>query len=105
MTSVRAAEGPNADLTLFHQKAFAPYKIATLIDTATNNTPIELEFGYVIDADHSLIFTAHEVYLPKPKLAVTGPGGVQASFNWQAAKPSVGQMLTVALTNDVEDYA
>ena len=77
----------------------------TLIDTATNNTPIEMEFGYVIDADHSLIFTAHEVYLPKPKLAVTGPGGVQASFNWQAAKPSVGQMLTVALTNDVEDYA
>ena len=37
--------------------------------------------------------------------SVTGPGGVQASFNWQAAKPSIGQMLTVALTNDVEDYA
>ena len=76
-----------------------------LIDAATNNTPVELEFGYVIDANRSLIFTAHEVYLPKPKLAINGPGGVQASFNWQAAKPATGQMLTVELTNDVEEYA
>jgi len=76
-----------------------------LIDAATNNTPVELEFGYVIDANRSLIFTAHEVYLPKPKLAISGPGGVQASFNWQAAKPAVGQMLTVELTNDIEEYA
>ena len=77
----------------------------TLIDAATNNTPVILEFGYVIDASRSLIFTAHQVYLPKPKLSITGPGGVQASFNWQAAKPDAGQMLTVTLTNDVEDYA
>ncbi|MFA5040974.1 MAG: phage tail tube protein [Bdellovibrionales bacterium] len=76
----------------------------TLIDAATNNTPVELEFGYVIDASRSLIFTAHQVYLPKPKLSITGPGGVQASFNWQAAKPDAGQMLTVTLTNDVESY-
>lgn len=76
----------------------------TLIDAATNNTPVELEFGYVIDVNRSLIFTAHEVYLPKPKLAISGPGGVQASFNWQAAKPAAGQMLTVELTNDVENY-
>ena len=77
----------------------------TLIDAATNNTPVALEFGYVIDASRSLLFTAHQVYLPKPKLAISGPGGVQASFNWQAAKSDAGQMLTVTLTNDVEDYA
>lgn len=78
----------------------------TLLDAATNNTPVALSFGYTIDADHSLIFTAHEVYLPKPKLPIDGAGGIQASFNWQAAKNSVaGQMLTVTLTNDVEDYS
>ncbi|QQR69238.1 MAG: hypothetical protein IPI58_00700 [Alphaproteobacteria bacterium] len=76
----------------------------TLIDAATNNTPVELSFGYVIDASRSILFTAHQVYLPKPKLAISGPAGVQASFNWQAAKPDSGQMLTVTLTNDVEDY-
>ena len=77
-----------------------------LLDAATDNTPVELSFGYVIDADRSVIFTAHEVYLPKPKLPIDGAGGIQASFNWQAAKNSVaGQMLTATLTNDVETYA
>ncbi len=77
----------------------------TLIDAATNNTPVELTFGYTIDADRSILFTAHEVYLPKPKLSITGPGGVQASFNWQAAKnTTAGKMLTVTLTNDIEEY-
>ncbi|MER2520946.1 MAG: phage tail tube protein [Bdellovibrionales bacterium] len=77
-----------------------------LIDAATSNTPVELEFGYVIDTDHSLLFTAHEVYLPKPKLGLSGPAGVQANFNWQAAKSATaGCMLTVTLKNDVESYA
>jgi hypothetical protein len=77
-----------------------------LIDAATDNTPVELAFAYTIDADTHLIFTAHEVYLPKPKLAISGPGGVQASFNWQAAKnTTAGCMLTVELLNDVETYA
>ncbi len=79
----------------------------SLIDAATNNTPITLEFGYVIDDAKSLLFTAHEVYLPKPKLPVSGPGGIQASFNWQAAKATdfPSRMLTVILKNDVEAYA
>lgn len=77
-----------------------------LIDAATDNTPLELEFAYTINVDTALIFTAHEVYLPKPKLAVSGPGGVQASFDWQAAKAtSPARMLTVALKNDVASYA
>jgi hypothetical protein len=76
-----------------------------LIDAATDNTPLELEFAYTIDGDNALIFTAHEVYLPKPKLAVNGPGGVQATFDWQAAKAtSPARMLTVVLKNDVASY-
>jgi hypothetical protein len=77
-----------------------------LIDAATDNTPMELTFAYIIDADKSLTFTAHEVYLPKPKLAISGPGGVQATFDWQAAKAtSPARMLTVVLKNDVASYA
>lgn len=76
-----------------------------LIDAATDNTPIELEFAYTIDASNSLVFTAHEVYLPKPKTAITGPGGVEATFDWQAALNSTaGCMLTVVLKNDVATY-
>ena len=45
----------------------------------------------------------HEVYLPKPKLAVEGPGGVQASFDFRGAKnDAAGRMLTVTLTNDLD---
>ncbi len=78
----------------------------TLLDAATNNTAVTLSFGYTIDANRSLIFTAHEVYLPKPKLPIEGAGGIQASFNWQAAKnATAGVMLTAVLTNDVEGYS
>jgi hypothetical protein len=64
-----------------------------------------LTFGYAIDAERRLTFIAHEVYLPKPKLSISGPGGIQATFEWQAAKAAgVARMLTVELVNDVTTY-
>jgi hypothetical protein len=73
----------------------------TLIDLAANGTPVDLEFAYTLSAGASVVFTAHEVYLPKPKLAVEGPGGVQASFDFQGAwNETEGEMLKVELTND-----
>jgi hypothetical protein len=76
-----------------------------LIDAATSNAPLELTFSYDIDATKSLTFIAHEVYLPKPKLSISGPGGIQATFNWQAAKnTAAGRMFTVILYNDVASY-
>jgi len=79
-----------------------------LIDDAASGTPVDLEFGYTLSATAKILFTAHEVYLPKPKLAVDGPGGVQASFDFQGAKNDVaGRMLTVTLVNDLDgtDYS
>lgn len=76
-----------------------------LIDAATAGTPISLEFAYTIAADLKLVITAHEVYLPKPKINITGPGGIEATFAWQAARQSAGgPMLTVVLANDVSTY-
>lgn len=78
----------------------------TLLDTATSGAPVALEFAYVISAAEQLVIEAHEVYLPKPKRAISGPGGVQASFDWRAANNAdAGRMMTVTLTNDLEDYA
>jgi hypothetical protein len=75
----------------------------TLIDLAADGTPVDLEFAYTLSAQAKLVLTAHEVYLPKPKLAVEGPGGVQASFDFRGAKNDVaGRMLTVTLTNDLD---
>jgi hypothetical protein len=40
---------------------------------------------------------------PKPKLAVEGPGGVQASLDFSGAKnDAAGRMLTITLTNDLD---
>ncbi|WP_299131727.1 hypothetical protein [uncultured Amaricoccus sp.] len=69
------------------------------------DSPAEVEFTYALDADTSFALTAHAVYLPKPKLALQGPGGVQASFAWQAARdPTLGRMATATLRNDVPIY-
>jgi len=78
----------------------------TLLDTAISGAPVALEFAYIISTNEKLAIEAHEVYLPKPKRAISGPGGVQASFDWRAANNTVaGRMMTATLTNDVESYA
>lgn len=77
----------------------------SLLTAATSGTPVALELAYTIDADTAVIFTIPRVFLPKPKLPVQGPGGIQASFQWQAARATVGgHALTVTLKNDVATY-
>ncbi|MFC4668934.1 phage tail tube protein, partial [Seohaeicola nanhaiensis] len=77
----------------------------TLLDQATNGTPCELEFDYTISAGVKFTLTAHEVYLPVPRLPITGPGGMQATFAWQAALNSAeGVMCTATLINDMADF-
>lgn len=74
----------------------------TLIDLASSGTPVDMEFSYTLSPGLSLTLIAHEVYLPKPKLSVTGPGGIEASFDFRGAKnETAGQMLTVKLLNDL----
>lgn len=77
----------------------------TLIDLAIARTPMELELAYEINAGKKLAFTFHEVYLNRPKLPVSGPGGVQASFSWEGAySTSDTASVTCVLKNDVASY-
>jgi len=47
----------------------------------------------------------HAVYLPRPRIEISGPQGVQATFDWQAARdPVLGRMCTATLVNDIETY-
>ena len=76
-----------------------------LMTQAMNGTPAELEFAYALGTGESLTFTAHAVYLPRPRIEIQGPQGVQASFDWQAAFDAVaGQMCTITLVNDIATY-
>ncbi|QLH37704.1 MAG: hypothetical protein HWD60_00050 [Defluviicoccus sp.] len=54
----------------------------------------------------SLTFELFRVFLPKPKYAVSGPGGVEASFDWRAAyDEGNATMLRARLVNDVASYS
>lgn len=76
-----------------------------LLDLAVAGTAIELMFEWQIAAGKLLRHTVHSVYLPKPKLPITGPAGVQASFNWQASEhPTLQTTCTTTLVNDVASY-
>jgi hypothetical protein len=77
----------------------------TLITQAIDGTPCELEFNYSLGANASFTFTAHAVYLPRPRIAIEGPGGIQATFDWQGARAvSPARMCTAVLTNTVASY-
>ncbi len=77
----------------------------TLVTQASDGTPCELEFSYSLGANASFTFTAHAVYLPIPRIEISGPQGVQASFDWQAAKAvSPARMCTAIIINSIASY-
>jgi hypothetical protein len=96
-------EGADPTIAALTGRIDVRFADTTLIDLAAGGTAVDLEFAYTLSAMSKLVLTAHEVYLPKPKLAVEGPGGVQASFDFRGAKNTgAGRMLTVTLTNDLD---
>ena len=66
-------EGADPTIAALTGRIDVRFADTTLIDLAAGGTPVDLEFS----AMAKLALTAHEVYLPKPKLAVEGPGGVR----------------------------
>ncbi len=78
---------------------------STLVTQAIDGDPCELEFSYALLSGESFTFTVHAVYLPRPRIEISGPQGVQATFDWQAARDSaLGRMCTATLINDREEY-
>lgn len=76
-----------------------------LLDQATAGDPCEIVIEYRRSASEVLKLTAHAVYLPRPRISIDGPGGVQVEFDWQAAfDGAAGAMCSVSLTNDQDTY-
>lgn len=98
-------EGADPGKTAMTGTIVVRFSDTALLTAASNGTPIDLEFAYTLDGVTSLVIQAHEVYLPKPKTPISGPGGIEASFAWQAARQNGGgPMMTVILCNDVTGY-
>lgn len=70
---------------------------------AINGASCALELGWQINTNLSLFLTT-TVFLPRPRLEIDGPGGIQASFDWQAAKVGAGAMATIVLKNTRSAY-
>ena len=98
-------DGADPSIAALTGKIDVRFADTTLMDQALNGTAASLEFSWVISANVSLTITAHAVYLPRPRVEIQGPQGIQASFDWQAAHdPVAGQMCTVVLKNAVASY-
>ena len=98
-------DGADPSIASLSGKIDVRFADTTLMDQALNGTAASLEFSWVISANVSLSITAHAVYLPRPRVEIQGPQGIQASFDWQAARDSVvGRMCTATLINDIEVY-
>lgn len=78
------------------------YKDLTLYNAAAGNTPCELDFGWAI-GPHGLAFKVPRVFLPAVKRPISGPNGIQATYNWQASGAN-GNSCTAVLTTDVAAY-
>jgi hypothetical protein len=98
-------DGADPSIAALTGKIDVRFADTTLMDQALNGTAASLEFSWTISANVSLTITAHAVYLPRPRVEIQGPQGIQASFDWQAAHdPVAGQMCTIVLKNQVASY-
>jgi len=98
-------DGADPSMAMLSGSMEVRFADTTLMDQAINGTTCALEFAYSLPTGESLTFTAHSVYLPRPRVEIGGPQGVQATFDWQAAKEAtLGRMCTVTLINNVETY-
>ena len=76
-----------------------------LVNQAIAGDPLRARVRLRAAPGESFTFTVHAVYLPRPRIEIAGPQGVQATFDWQAARDAgLGRMCTATLVNDIEEY-
>lgn len=98
-------DGADPGMCSLSGRITARFAATTLIDQASAGDPCELEFTHTITANEKFTFTAHAVYLPKPRIPVDGPQGVQVTYEFQGAKAaSPAYLCTAELINSVASY-
>ena len=96
----RKIEGADPGIARATGQITARFADTTLLTQAQNGTAAEFAFAFTIDANRSLTFTLHEVYLALAKTPIEGPAGVEASFEFRAAfNATATRMMTAVLKN------
>lgn len=98
-------EGVDPSIAACKGQIVTRFSDLVLFNQAIAGDPCSLEFSHTISTSERFTFTAHAVYLPRPRVPVDGPGGVEATFDWQAAlATSPARMATAVLRNAVAAY-
>ncbi|MGA0543242.1 phage tail tube protein [Neotabrizicola sp. VNH66] len=98
-------DGADPSIAALTGKIEVRFADEVLVNQAIAGDPCALTFAYVLPSGESFTFTAHAVYLPRPRIEIPGPQGIQATFDWQAARDAnLGRMCTATLVNDIEEY-
>lgn len=98
-------EGVDPSIAALKGQIVTRFSDLTLFNQAIAGSPCALQFSHTISTSEKFVFTAHAVYLPRPRVPIEGPGGVEATFDWQAAlATSPARMATAVLTNAVASY-
>jgi hypothetical protein len=96
----RRVEGIDPGVSLITGQMTTRFENTTLLTQAEIGASAEFVFAYTIDANTSLTFTVHEVYLSSAKTPITGPAGVEATFDFRAAfNATATRAMTVVLRN------
>lgn len=97
----RKLEGVDPGVSAITGQITTRFENTTLLTQADNGSSAEFAFAYTIDANNSLTFTVHEVYLSLAKTPITGPAGVEATFDFIAAfNATATRAMTVVLRNN-----
>lgn len=95
--------GADPGVASFTGNLTARFDGTQLREDAENDTELELQMGYTLNAHTQLLFTAHNVRLPIRKQSIEGPGGIRATYEWIAAFDAAQtRMLTVDLHNNYD---
>ncbi|WP_126976331.1 phage tail tube protein [Frigidibacter oleivorans] len=98
-------DGADPSIAALTGKIEVRFADQVLVNQAIAGDPCALTFAYSLPSGESFSFTVHAVYLPRPRIEIPGPQGIQATFDWQAARDaSLGRMCTATLVNDIEEY-
>ncbi|MCL7465534.1 phage tail tube protein [Phaeovulum sp. NW3] len=98
-------EGADPSIAALTGRIEVRFADQALVTQAINGDPCEMSFAYTLPSGEILTLVAHAVYLSRPRIEIAGPQGVQASFDWQAARDAtLGRMCTVQLVNGRSAY-
>ena len=98
-------DGADPGMASLRGRIRARFADTVLVDQALAGDACDLQFTYAMAGGLGLTFTAHRVFLPRPRREISGPQGIQLDFDWQAAQQAGGgPMLTAVLVNAREGY-